>query len=290
MRRYRISYCLLLFAGLLIWHEAFASSQVKSKRLPPARVGVPYEYSLAVTGLIEPVTFKWSPNEQHAWLTFDGPFLVGTPDAPTSKPLLVKVSVKDAIGQELTIQLSLEVRPALAPLSIDTKTLPLLYVDDPVNMSISATGGEGTYRWQEGKVTLPPGLKLVSNPEGSICLLSGKPKAPGAIKLNLSVYDAAGHKAGPVELTGNVYEHPPGKLRTDQPFKKPLVYGVAFTEPLTATGAPPPINGVFNGGVAGNRSGSVLITKRIIFTEGLIRSKNSCWTCMCGMQPAVKRN
>jgi hypothetical protein len=146
----------------------------------PAEVGVALSLPLAATGGQAPYT--WSATGLPAGLTIDPAtgVISGTPTA--AGPAAVKVTVKDALGLQNTLDLSLAVAPQLAILK---RALPAAKVGRAYAARIRVAGGVAPRTWS---ARLPAGLRINSR-TGAI---SGTPRRSGTARITVQVTDKLG--------------------------------------------------------------------------------------------------
>ena len=75
----------------------------------------------------------------------------------------------------------------LPVLSITTTSIPQVVVNTTYNVSLTASGGSGTYSWTADPKSLPPGIML-----SQAGLLSGSPTTPGTYNISVQVSDSSG--------------------------------------------------------------------------------------------------
>jgi hypothetical protein len=80
-----------------------------------------------------------------------------------------------------------EPAPAVAPLLVQTTTLPTAARKKPYRATLTASGGSAPYMWTRSRGALPKGLTLSKS--GAV---TGKAKAKGTKKLRVRVTDASG--------------------------------------------------------------------------------------------------
>jgi len=184
------------------------SSNIQYKQLPDARVGENYEYCVAVKGLIEPILFEWAFEEKPEGIIIDGPLISGIPKTKGLHEYTFKLLIKDALINHLNVIYKLRVRPALHPLKIVHKSIPIFIKGEPVEYEIPASGGEGIFQWKKcKKVNLPKGLTIFSDKTSQKCIISGTPTEIGETHIIVSVSDDLKNSIHE-ELKGRVVELP----------------------------------------------------------------------------------
>jgi hypothetical protein len=156
--------------------------------LPSGAVNAPYGTVLRVAQGTGTSPFTWSitsgslPTGLKLHSTtgvIDGtPTVIGNPS--------FTVQVEDANSLTMSRDLSINIRGAV---SITQASLPGGQVSVPYSASLSATGGVLPYTWSVATGTLPDGLALTSNPDGS-ATISGTPTSEGTSMFTLQVADS----------------------------------------------------------------------------------------------------
>jgi len=173
---------------------------LRTRTLPEARAGQPYEVAVAGDGGFPP--YRWSAEglDPETGLTFSAGsdagagLLSGTPAGAGSVPWTVTLT--DRAGRTTSRALTLTVRPAVAPVVIRTAALPEARAGRPYDLALSAVGGHPPYRWRlvapsaDGG-SLPPGLAL----DGERGRLTGEPEQAGDWNLTFTTADAEGREA-----------------------------------------------------------------------------------------------
>jgi Putative Ig domain len=156
--------------------------------LPPAVVNVPYSTTIHVAngGGTAPFTWSITSGSLPAGLSLDSSTgaITGTPT--TIGNVSFTVQVKDANSLTGTKNLSINVRGAV---SITTSSLPGGNVSIPYSATLTATGGVLPYIWTVSSGSLPPGLTLISNADGT-GLISGTPTTIGTSTFTVQVADS----------------------------------------------------------------------------------------------------
>ncbi|HWQ56097.1 MAG TPA: putative Ig domain-containing protein [Bryobacteraceae bacterium] len=132
---------------------------------------------------------------------------------------------------------ALAVGPAAAQVLITTDSLPPGTVNVPYSVTLTATGGDKTYRWSVTSGSLPDGLSL--NVNGRI---SGIPTRAGSFSFAVRVEsgDASAGKLLAIVIA-------PGLSITTASLPTGTV-GTAYSQTLTATGGSPPYTWTLTGG------------------------------------------
>jgi hypothetical protein len=155
--------------------------------LPPGAVNAPYSTTVHVvqgTGT-SPYAFSIVSGSLPAGLAMDvGGNITGTPTTIGNSSFTVQV--KDGNNLTGTRMLSINVRGAV---SVNPATLPGGTVSMAYSATVTATGGILPYTWSVSSGTLPAGLALTSNPDGS-ATISGTPTMLGTSTFTLQVADS----------------------------------------------------------------------------------------------------
>ena len=143
--------------------------------------GEAFRIPIAVSGLQEPIDVAIA--SLPTWAKLDDRAITGKAPAPGTYQL--KPSASDLLGVKATGALRLEVTARLAPLAIETPSL----IELPTGTTrypLSATGGDGNYRWSVAG-DIPRGVSL--SPSG---LLESNVPKPGDATLKVKVQDRSG--------------------------------------------------------------------------------------------------
>ncbi len=167
--------------------------------LPNAQVGSPIT-STAITpaGGIAPYTV--SVSGLPSGLSFDGKNIIGTPALGTNGVQTVSVSINDSIGETINTTLSMTI--AAAPVVVPTANLPVGMVGSAYSGTVSATGGVG--KLTLSVTGLPKGLSYAA---GNV---AGKPTVAGASTVAITAKDSIGQSVTSTSvLTINPIPLPP---------------------------------------------------------------------------------
>jgi len=160
---------------------------ITTKALPRTNLGTSFSATLTAIGGVPPYTWTVSSGQLPAGVTLSSSgVLSGTPSAPGTYPLHLRVADSSSTPQVTTGAYSLVV--ATIPISISTNTLSGGTVGSPYSATFSATGGLPPYYWSISGGTLPDGLSLSSS--GA---LSGTPSAAGTFVFSVKVADTSSH-------------------------------------------------------------------------------------------------
>ena len=155
--------------------------------LPSGAVNAPYSATLHVargTGT-QPFAFSIASGSLPAGLSMSiGGVITGTPTMIGTSAFTVQV--KDANSLTGSRNLSINIRGAV---SITQASLPGGQVSVPYSASLTATGGVLPYTWSVASGSLPAGLSLTSNPDGT-ATISGTPMTLGNSTFTLQVADS----------------------------------------------------------------------------------------------------
>lgn len=155
--------------------------------LPQGMVNAAYSVTIGATGGSAPYTFTQSGGTLPTGLTLSSAgVLSGTPSAAGTYSF--SVTVTDSAGQADTDPFVVTILAA-STLAITTASLPdgtqgTAYGPTGTGVTLTASGGSGTYTWAVTAGSLPPGLTLASGG-----LLSGTPTATGTYTFTISVTD-----------------------------------------------------------------------------------------------------
>jgi hypothetical protein len=153
--------------------------------VPAAEVNRPFSLAPAATGGLAP--YAWSVAEGSTLpaglAILDGAtgVISGTPTAAGS--FAVTLALRDAIGQTMTVPLTISVA---AKLAITTTSLPERKIGVPYTATIRTLGGVSPLSWRLAKGKLPRGLRL----NGKTGVLSGTPKEAGRFPIVLAASDS----------------------------------------------------------------------------------------------------
>ena len=156
--------------------------------LPNGAINVPYSSQVGVaqgTGT-PPFTLSISAGSLPAGLSFNATngMITGTPTTIGSSSFTV--SATDARSLTGTRNLSINIRGSI---SIMQATLPPGQVGVPYSATLTATGGVVPYIWSVNTGSLPAGLTITSNPDGT-GTISGTPTTIGTSPFTLQVADS----------------------------------------------------------------------------------------------------
>jgi large repetitive protein len=155
--------------------------------LPSGAVNSPYSATVHVTQGTgtQPFAFSITSGTLPAGLTMNiGGAITGTPTMIGTSSFTVQV--KDANSLTGSKNFSINVRGAVL---ITPASLPGGTVGMPYSATVTATGGVLPYTWTVASGTLPAGLTLTSNPDGTAAI-SGTPTTLGPSTFTLQVADS----------------------------------------------------------------------------------------------------
>lgn len=219
--------------------------------LPPATVGVPYSYVLAVQSGTTPYAFHILSGTLPAGLTLSSTGnIFGTPSAATSAPAPIAVRASDntlPVTQDITRSFSVFV--SSAAITISPGGFPNATVGTPYTQAIVASGGTSPYVYGVVGGMIPAGLTFTP----STGTLAGTPTAAGSFPITLRVTDAAGLKAefvlpfsiAAVNLTITTASLPGAQV------------GVAYSQTIQASGGTSPYAFSFTAGQLTAQTGYV---------------------------------
>lgn len=171
--------------------------------LPNGAINVPYSARVGVaqgTGT-GPFTLSISAGSLPAGLTFNSTSgaIKGTPT--TIGKSSFTVTATDAKSLTGSRDLSITIRGAI---NISQSTLPNGQVGLPYTATLMATGGVVPYIWSINSGSLPAGLTLTSNPDGT-ATISGTPTTLGSSTFTVQVADSESPPATGVSAPFSIY-------------------------------------------------------------------------------------
>jgi hypothetical protein len=200
--------------------STFAKLVIETTSVPNGVVGDAYEQILVATGGDGTVTWSVSEGSLPDGITLSGTgTLSGTPTAEGTFDFTVQVV---GAGQTVTQGLSLIV---YALPTITTSSLPVGVFGIAYQVSLEASGGDGTYEWIVSAGAVPPGLTF---DQGGT--LTGTPTTKGTYDLTIEVTSIG--KTASAAFTLPVYD--PLVISTTS-LANGLI-GSAYSETLLATG------------------------------------------------------
>lgn len=147
---------------------------------------VPYSVTLAATGGKSPLAWSISDGALPQGLSLsETGEITGTPAAREETSFSVTITDANGRTDEASFALTVHPRPAVV-----TSELPDAYREEPLTLSLEASGGKGPYSWLLASGSLPAGVALGSN--GT---LSGAPAETGTFAFVARVTDAHGLEA-----------------------------------------------------------------------------------------------
>ncbi len=171
--------------------------------LPSGVVNIPYSATLHVSRGTGTAPFTWSiaSGSLPAGLSLGSSTgtITGTPTMIGNVSFSVQVT--DANSLTFSRNLSINIRGSV---SIIQSTLPTGQVGVPYSATVTATGGVAPYNWSVSSGTLPSGLTLTSNPDGT-GLISGTPTTLGTSTFTLQVLDSESPPASGISAPLNIY-------------------------------------------------------------------------------------
>ncbi|MFN0106645.1 MAG: putative Ig domain-containing protein [Bryobacteraceae bacterium] len=193
--------------------------------LPNGAVNSPYAVTFTASNAVGAVSWLVTAGALPAGLTLNAAsgLLGGTPTAPGSFNFTVQAL--DATGVPVTAAYTLQI---LNVLGITPATLPDGTVGAPYSQALTATGATGGVVWLVSAGTLPGGLTL----NADTGLLSGTPTTPGLFSFTVRATDSiqqTGTRTYSIQVSG-LLSIAPASLPNGN-------VGVAYSQPLTATGA-----------------------------------------------------
>jgi hypothetical protein len=156
-----------------------ARLQITNSSLGNGAVGVAYAAAVGATGGTPPYAFTASglPDGVSIDATTGG--ISGTPTRPGSFSANVTVTDKD--NQTASRTFTVEITSAIV---ITTNAIGNMTTGTPVNVGLSASGGQPPYSWSLANGSLPGGLGI-----GADGIISGTPNAAGTFSFSVQVTD-----------------------------------------------------------------------------------------------------
>lgn len=181
----------------------------------------PYRWVIVTTG----------PGNLPPGLTLDSVFgrISGTPTSSGVFPFMLMVT--DNNGNTAAATLSITVGGNIV---ISPSTLPAATVGTAYSQPLTATGGTGPYAWSISTGSLPVGLTL--NAAG---VIGGTPTLPGSASFTVVATDSTGI-SGQAALSITV--NAPVNLTITTTSLPDATIGVAYSQPVSATGGTTPYN------------------------------------------------
>jgi hypothetical protein len=159
---------------------------VKTATLPGATAGLSYSTKLAASGGIAPYTWSVTAGTLPAGLTLvPATGLIAGIAAPGSSADFT-VQASDSENPSVSASADLSITVTMAPLMINTVSLPAATADVSYSAKLAVAGGIRPYTWSVTAGALPAGLSLNS----VTGVISGKPTAPGTAVFRVNVSDA----------------------------------------------------------------------------------------------------
>jgi hypothetical protein len=164
---------------------------------PPAgTVNVPYSGPIGISGGTGPYTCTLTAGTLPAGLSLSGCTIIGTPTAPGSTPVTIKVTDSGNPPNTATGPITITINPAA--LSLTLTSLPNGTINVPYSATIGVAGGTAPYSCTITSGTLQAGLTLTG------CTVSGTPTVASTVNLTVKATDASNPQetvTGPVSLT-----------------------------------------------------------------------------------------
>ena len=249
----------------------YPSLLIATSSLPGGSAGAEYSTTLAATG--GNGVYTWRVSGLPAGLSITGAGVIsGTPTSSGTSEVSVTVTDTETPKPQTataTFPLVVKSYPALA---ITTTSLPAGTVGSGYSATVSATGGDGTYRWSASG--LPAGLSVSGS--GAI---TGTPSAAGTSTVTVTVTDAetptpqTAHATFSLAVSAKSY--PALSITTTS---LPETHSLAaYSATMTATGGdgtyhwtasglPPGLSISDSGVISGSASGKLTIPLSVTFT------------------------
>src|SRR6185312_13046422 len=203
---------------------------ITTTALQAGTVNAAYSQALAASGGTPP--YSWalaSGSSLPAGLNLSaGGTISGTPTAAGTTNFTVRVT--DSASGAATAALSITINPP--NLTITTTALQAGTVNAAYSQALAASGGTPPYSWALASgSSLPAGLNLSAG--GTI---SGTPTTAGSSNFTVRVFDAA---SGSATAALSIAINPPALTITTSTLPQGTV-GLAYSQPLAASGGTPP--------------------------------------------------
>jgi hypothetical protein len=149
------------------------------------RVGVPYQGTAAVSGLVGAVTWSVAAGAlpPGVGVNAETGAITGVPS--TYGPFTAAIQARDSYDPTRIASASLNVLVAPTPIVIATTSLPSVRSASPFSAALGAAGGTGTFAWSLDSGALPDGITL--SPNGT---LSGSSTTLGSFTFAVRAADA----------------------------------------------------------------------------------------------------
>jgi Putative Ig domain len=164
-----------------------AALQARSATIP-GEVGVRYRGSVPATGGVRPLTWSVASGSLPAGLTLNPATGVISGVPRRAGASAVTIAVKDAGGQQTTVQSNIRIAARLA---ISTTRLPAATVGAAYRARLKASGGLAPTRWRIVSGSLPRGIRL--DPRTGV--LTGRARSTGVFRVTIQATDRVGGKS-----------------------------------------------------------------------------------------------
>ncbi len=163
---------------------------IASGPLPPGRTGQSFSYQAEAIGGTPPYHWAAVMNPAPASFFFnpENGLLTGLSSEPVTA--ILQLTLTDAAGDSDRASLKLVIRPE-KDLTIDTVTLPVLPLGEPVDFAFTASGGVPPYVWDTGGITVN-GLTISPDGPDAGRIQGGPPVEAREDQWRVQVTDAQG--------------------------------------------------------------------------------------------------
>ncbi|MEQ1748675.1 MAG: putative Ig domain-containing protein, partial [Prosthecobacter sp.] len=204
---------------------------VNPSTLPDGTVGAAYSQTISATGGTSPYSFSLSSGTLPAGLTLNSStgILSGTPTASTGAATSLTFRATDNFGCQGTRAVLLKICPVI---TINPASLPAGTVGTAYSQTLTASGGVAAYSYAVTSGTLPLGLTL----NAASGVISGTPSAAISANITVTATDAnncTGTRNYTLAMSCQSITITPALLSDG-------TVGVAYSQPLTATGGTAP--------------------------------------------------
>jgi hypothetical protein len=162
---------------------------------PVGRAQANYHLALSATGSLPPYRWQIDDGELPPGLSLDANtgLVTGVPEKAGDYRVRVKVADAEGNPGSKPLELPIEIRTwkNLRPLTITTRSIPVLLKGESQNVAFACEGGEPPYRWTTSSA-LPAGLRIEDGH------LVGMPENAAELQTTLHVEDASGESADQV--------------------------------------------------------------------------------------------
>jgi hypothetical protein len=173
--------------GYTLTVNAASSLTVSPATLPAATANSAFSVTVSATGGSGSYSFAVTAGSLPSWLALNASSgsLSGTPTTTGTYSFTITATDSSISGLTGSQAYTLTVNPA-SSLTVSPATLPSASVNNAFSVTVSATGGSGTYTFAVSSGSLPSWLAL----NASTGVLSGTPKASGTYTFTIKATDS----------------------------------------------------------------------------------------------------